>query len=402
MRIVILSETYSPQMGYSENVLPKYLARLGAEVHLLTTRLHPYYNLPDFHLIYESFVDSANNKYLSEGRDGYTIHYLKNSKVFGYTRMKGLYATLRELKPDIVQTFAAISWIPLEAALIKQLLGYKLFTGSHNTASTFLLAKRLDLKWDKDYIKCMLTRFIHGRFISLHTEKCYAVTVDCADIAKRFFGVQRNKVEIMHLGVDTDIFFPGNSEELVHERRELREKLGFAESDIVCIYTGKLTKAKNALILAEAIERLRAMDKPFLGVFIGDGVQREAIRTHPSCITLPFMPYRGLAPFYRAADIGVWPTDESTSMLDAAACGISIIVSDGIVYREHIEGNGLVFKMNDLDDLVRMLLMLYDRGERERLGTFGAKKMASYFSWDSVASRRVKDYEVALGYSSRS
>jgi Glycosyltransferase len=396
MRVVILSEIYSPQMGYAENLFPKFLARLGVDVHLVTAGLHPYYDLPDFHLTYDTFVNAANNKYFSERMDGYAVHYLKHSKLFGYIRMKKLYATLRELKPDIVQTFAAISWIPLEAAIIKPLLGYKLFTGCHSTASTFLLAKRLDLKWDTDYIKCMLTRFIHGRFISLHTEKCYAVTVDCADIAKRFFGVQRNKVEIMHLGVDTDVFFTGNSEELVHERRELREKLGFAESDIVCIYTGKLTKTKNALILAEAIARLRAMGKPFSGVFIGDGAQREAIEAHKSCITLPFMPYRDLAPFYRAADIGVWPTDESTSMLDAAACGLPIIVSDGIVYREHIEGNGLIFKINNLNALVHALLMLRDRTERVRLGSFGAKKMASYFSWDSVARRRLKDYEMAI------
>jgi glycosyltransferase involved in cell wall biosynthesis len=201
----------------------------------------------------------------------------------------------------------------------------------------------------------------------------------------------------MHLGVDTDIFTPVNSEELINERRELRKKLGFSESDIVCIYTGKLTKAKNALILAEVIERLTAMGKPFVGVFIGDGVQREAIQSHLSCLTIPFMPYHELAPYYRAADIGVWPTDESTSMLDAAACGIPIIISDGVVYREHVEGNGLIFKMNNLDGLVRTLLILQDKGERFRLGTYGAAKMARYFSWDSVARCRLKDYEISLG-----
>jgi glycosyltransferase involved in cell wall biosynthesis len=83
-------------------------------------------------------------------------------------------------------------------------------------------------------------------------------------------------------------------------------------------------------------------------------------------------------------------------MLDAAACGIPLIVSDGIVYRDHVEGNGLVYKMNDLDNLVDTLLSLRDSAERHRLGSFGAEKMLRDFSWESVAKRRINDYEAAL------
>lgn len=396
MRVVILSETYSPKMGYAENVLPKALARLGVEVHLLTTRLHPYYKLPDFQKTFSSFINTSNNNLTVEDVDGYRVHYLQHSKLFGHVRMRGLYGKLKLLKPDIVQTFASISWIPLEAALLKPFMGWKLFTGNHNAASTYPIAKRKLSKFDKEYIVTILKRFIHGRIISYFTEKCYAVTVDCADIAVRFFGVQRAKVEVMHLGVDTDVFFPIANENNVYERENIRTNLGVAASDIVCIYTGKFTTVKNPLILCKAIERLRIIGKQYFGVFIGDGVQSEALKSYPFCTVLPFMPYRELAPYYRAADIGVWPTDESTSTLDAAACGLPLIVSDGIVYWEHVEGNGLVFKMNNLDDLIRTILQLYDPDERIRLGSCGAKKMADHFSWDSVAIHRLKDYKIAM------
>jgi len=128
-------------------------------------------------------------------------------------------------------------------------------------------------------------------------------------------------------------------------------------------------------------------------------VQKESIQAHPWCRVLDFMPFSKLGAYYRAADIGVWPTNESTSMLDAAACGIPIIVSDGIVYREHVEGNGIVYNMNNLDDLVNVLLSLRNPQERRRLGSFGAIKMESEFSWDSVARRRIRDYETALASS---
>jgi glycosyltransferase involved in cell wall biosynthesis len=111
----------------------------------------------------------------------------------------------------------------------------------------------------------------------------------------------------------------------------------------------------------------------------------------------PFIPFYELGDFYRSADIGVWPTQESTSMLDAAACGLPIVVNDTLVAIERIEGNGLIYKLNDVNDLVRALRSLRAPQERKRLGLLGADKMARTFSWESVAKRRLADYEVALG-----
>jgi len=400
MRIVLIFETFSKNMGYMGNMLPKYLARLGLDVHAVAMDLPHNYYLKDFKPTYGDFRSSTA---LAPGTieiyDGYTIHILQHKRVLGYMRMVGLWDKLQTLRPDIVQSLPAIGWIPLDAALFKPVLKYKLFTGSHTAASCFPLAKRQTPFCHKERLKCFVTRTIPGRIVSLATEKCYAPTKDCAEIAWRFFGVQRSKVEVMHLGVDTEFFFPAISDATVQERAMLRQKLGFAKKEIVCIYTGKLTEQKNALILAKAVTQLRSMKKPFCGLFIGDGVQKESIQAHPWCRVLDFMPFSKLGAYYRAADIGVWPTNESTSMLDAAACGIPIIVSDGIVYREHVEGNGIVYNMNNLDDLVNVLLSLRNPQERRRLGSFGAIKMESEFSWDSVARRRIRDYETALASS---
>ncbi len=384
-------------MGYLENCLPQFFASLGVEVHIVTSNLPPYYQLTDFNETYGTFTKRVNNHDSVETYNGVTLHVLPFKRVFGYIRLVGLAAKLRQIKPDIVQTTAAIGWIPLDVAIAKLFIGYKLFTGNHNAASTFPLAQRKVKSWDKEMIRCFLTRTIPGRLASLFTEKCYAVTVDCADIAVRFFGVQKKKVVIMHLGVDPGVFFPVISDQEADERIKVRSQLGIKPSDIVCIYTGKLTAEKNALLLAQAVARLSTMGEPFHGLFIGEGTQRDAIQSYPSCTVLPFMPFPDLAPFYRSSDIGVWPTNESTSTLDAAACGLPLIVSDGIVYREHVDGNGLVYKINDLDDLVNSLLKLRNPLERQRLGTCGAQKMAEQFSWALVARHRLRDYEAALG-----
>ena len=53
--IAILSETFSPRMGYIQNALPKFLARLGADVHVLTEDLPPNFQLGNFQRVYGAF-----------------------------------------------------------------------------------------------------------------------------------------------------------------------------------------------------------------------------------------------------------------------------------------------------------------------------------------------------------
>lgn len=85
-------------------------------------------------------------------------------------------------------------------------------------------------------------------------------------------------------------------------------------------------------------------------------------------------------------------------MLDAAACGLPIVVNDTMNAPERVEGNGLTYALNDLNDLVRVLRSLRSKDERRKLGSVGANKMASNFSWESVTKRRLADYEAALRY----
>lgn len=396
MRVIILADSFSRKMGYAENCLSKALANLGVEVHLVTLDLPNHYSMPNFAETYGDFINQTEEYPSVEQVDGYTVHYLPHRRVLGYMYMGHLFQTLHSLQPDIVQTFAAISWLPLLAAIARSFLGYKLFTGSHNAASTFPLARQKTAIWNRQRLAALLTRAVPGRLISLATEKCYAVTGDAAEIAVKFFGVPRSKVQVMFLGVDTDYFFPASSFAHQEERGRIRGKLGIREADILCIYSGKMTREKNVLLLAETIAKLRAQGKKYVGLFIGSGVQRKAIEDVDGCIMRPFMPYQELGPFYRAADIGVWPSAiESTSILDAAACGLPLIVSDTI-YREPTEGNGLVYRLNDREDLERAMRQLGDSEERKRLGTIGAKKMAQSFSWKARAESRLRDYQEAL------
>jgi glycosyltransferase involved in cell wall biosynthesis len=399
MKVALLTEVFPRNMGYLENFLPKYLVRLGIDVHVITMDLPPYYQMKEkeFKETYGGFADSGD---LIPGAvetiDGFTLHVLRHRRLLGYMQMVGLGKKLAAIRPEIVQTTAAIGWIPLQSALAKSFLDFRLFTGNHYHASVFPLAQKKLSPWSPELLRCRLTRTLPGRLVSMFTEKCYAIAPDCADVATSFFGVPRSKISVCPLGVDIELFNPISTELDRQNRISLRQRFGFSESDIVCIYTGRFSEDKNPLLLAKAIAQLASAGHQYRGLFVGNGVQARAIQSSAGCTIHSFVPVRELGNFYRASDIGVWPTQESLSMQDAAACGLPIVANHTMTAPERLDGNGLAYKLNDQADLVRVLMELRDPENRKRLGGLGARKMADAFSWESIAMRRLRDYEIVL------
>jgi glycosyltransferase involved in cell wall biosynthesis len=396
VRIAVLTEAFSKRMGYAAMALPKHLARLGADVHVFTSGLPPYHSISGFASTYGGFSGAEHLSPGTEAYDGYTLHVLPFERQLGYVRLLGLRDRLHALQPDVVQTFTVLGWVALDAAIAQVRDGFALFTGNHTTASVFPPAQPGARTSVAGRLKNGLTRTVPGALVSSRSERCYGATVDCADVAVRFFGVPQRKIAVAPLGVDTDIFAPATSPAAEAARLRHRAQYGAADGDIVCVYTGRLTEDKNPLLLARAVAGLRGAGLPFRGHFVGDGPQAEAIAATPGAVVHPFVHFTELAGWYRAADIGVWPTQESTSMLDAAACGLPLVVNDTIRAVERIRGNGVTYRLSDEADLMRVLRDLMSPERRAALGAAGARRIREEFSWHSLATRRLEDYERVL------
>ena len=395
MTVVLVSEFFAPGMGYLENSFPKYLARAGVETHVIATDLPLSYREKGERQTYKNFAQPLPTGTV-EHFDGYTVHILGHQQLFGHMRIAGLGKKLASLRPDVVQTMTPIGWIANQVAWYKLRFGYKFFSGCHYHSSVFPLASRTNKASSSQKFHCLVTRTIPGRLASFASQKCHCISLDCADVATRFFGVPEKQIVISPLGVDTELFFPDTHADEFAQRVSLRRELGFAGEDIVCVYSGRFTSDKNPALLARAVAELRSKGEPYRGLFVGDGRQGDAIRKCDGCVTRDFTPVHELGALYHAADIGVWPTQESLSMLDAAACGLPIVVNHTMNAVERIDGNGLTYILGDLNDLIRVLGSLRYKDERRKLGSVGAIKMASTFSWESVTNRRLADYEAAL------
>lgn len=398
MKIAFVQIWYAEKMGYIEKFLPRAMAALGHEVHLVTTNVQAYFNLPEYEQVYGPFCGPGVTPCEVTPRgDGVTLHRLPHGWSRGRLCMRELPAKLRELRPDIVQGFELNCTTTTTVALLQPWLRYALFLESHIHASVFADARARRLPWRRR-AAWRLYRATKGRMISAATSVCHPISPDAADIAVRFFGMASGKVRVASLGTDTGMFRPSLTPADLEEREALRARLGFESDELVCVYSGRLTREKGPQTLAQAVARLRQDGRRARGLFIGAGPREieDALRRTPGCVVHPFVPVDDLPALYRAADVAVWPRQESTSQLDAAASGLPLILSDQVQVRERIEGNGLTYRENDSADLAARIASLLDADVRRSMGAIGRARMVSAYDWRLLAQQRLAEYETAL------
>jgi glycosyltransferase involved in cell wall biosynthesis len=400
MTIVFICNWYSENMGYIENCLPKSLAKMGHNVHVLTSQGQVYFNKPYYESSYAAFLGPAIQPTGTKLIDGVKVCRLPYYSIKRRIILKGLSKKIREIKPDIVHTFEHSDINNFALIFTKIFTPFKLFTANHTSALALEVSRKENdgFGWKKrvlDYVVFTLP----GIFISFFINKCFCVTTDAGDVAIQYYGVQHRKISVTTLGVDTDAFKPD-----VQTKQLMRQSLGFLPDDIVCIYSGKLSTLKNPLLLSQAINEMGTPQ--YKALFIGDGEQQEAILALKNSKIIPFQQHKDLHKYYQLADIAVWPFGESSSQLDAVATGHCLVMSEGVQTYNSVESDtnftktaayrpkivSRFYKTHDLADLVRALESLRDTQERDRLQTLGMKEVRDIFSWDAIAQRRLEDY----------
>jgi len=391
LKIVLFSEWFSENMGYAENFLPAYLARLGHEVHLIAGNIKPYFNDPKYDEIYAKFNGDAIVSCGQEYINGFTLHRLPHKVIFGKIYICGLFKKLNKISPDIVQTFDNFGFGVFIIALLKYKFNYQLFLETHLHASVMRTDKVP--KFMMPLLKCVYKHTV-GKVISRASIKNYPISKDSAEIAINFFGYPSSKLEICTLGVDAHLFAPIKSNDDYIDRISLRRKLDISEDEIVFIYTGRFTQDKDPFLLARVISIMRKKGFPVRGLFVGSGTVDSVLKITniDGNIVEPFVPVTLLAQYYRASEVGVWPKQESTSQLDAISCGLPIIVSNQAEVKDRVEGNGLVYVEGSEGSLEEAMVAMLDESKRGKYCKIGLEKVKNHFSWDNIASKRERDY----------
>ncbi len=383
MKIVHVVDYLMPTMGYQEFLLPKWNARHGHDVYILTS--DRYANVPSYSKTFEPFLGPRMRGTGSETIEGVKVHRLPIRGEFqGRVWMAGLTKQLSALEPDAVfvhgtgcpASFTIAAWCRRnQTALVMD---------NHMTFSSVREGVAAKLYY-------MALRYLTRSRLMPATYRFLGVAQECCDFLYKKQCITLDRIELLPLGIDTDLLAPKPD-----AREKFLHQCGLPDDALIVMQTGKITPDKGADLLTDAMAPLMA-DNPRLHlILVGAGPDdyREkvvrAINEHQvesQFHVLPFVTTSDLATYFSAADICVFARAASLSCLEAAACGKPVLMTDMPIGKWRAEkGAGQTFRDGDASDLRSKIKSLIESPEhRADLGAAARSSIQEHFSYDRVA-----------------
>lgn len=384
--IAFIVDFYAPYMGYMSNFLPGELSKLGVKVTIITRQdcLQPYL---DAEIESQSIVSHCEYVEIVVSDTLRFFGVRGRSTSFGWW-FSSLNEIFESQNFSVVQSFAiTTSILNYQIFRIAKASNIPFCLQDHSSKSAFHPSPK-----GKLYIKFVRWMFVrkYNRYIA----RCYVPSPDIIDTVSNWYGVLPSLIHYEPLGVSEDWFHLPTEFE-IGEAKELRKRLGVAEDKFVVLYTGRLTMIKGAPLLAEAIARINTLDKNVIGLFVGRGSEDEVsfIESQIGCTVIPMQNASDLPTYYWAADVGVWPRQGSTSILDAMACGLPAVVRSGLTEPERRPFEELIFEEDNLVDLQRVIMQLTSNPELKALGRASSEMILKNHTWKRIAQRRLEYYE---------
>lgn len=181
-----------------------------------------------------------------------------------------------------------------------------------------------------------------------------------ADEIGRFYGVDRDRLEVIYNGVDTAAFHPGLADEF---RAATRSAAGIPADVPLLLFVGSGFARKGVPQLLQAAARMHRRDARI--VIVGADRQLAAMRRRAARLGLGERvhftgPLKDVRPWYGAADGFVLPTLYDpcpNAALEALACGLPVLTTTGCGAQEWIcpGENGWVVDALDVGSLAARL-----------------------------------------------
>jgi glycosyltransferase involved in cell wall biosynthesis len=199
------------------------------------------------------------------------------------------------------------------------------------------------------------------------------------------YRLNRNNVEMIPHGVDTDRFYPREGEHPTVD-----------ETKTTLLYVGRLGARKGLDLPLKALARIDSKDVEFL--IVGTGRHEETLRKLTQNLGvaeqvrfLGYIPDKELPMLYSSADIFVFPSRYEgfgLVLLEAMACGTPVIGTDagGIPTAINNGSAGLKIQRNVHEFVEAIDTLISDDIQREDI-PMQTKKVAKITSWSTVMRR---------------
>ena len=207
------------------------------------------------------------------------------------------------------------------------------------------------------------------------------------------FRIPPSRVRVGYCGIDSTRFSPS-------------EKSAHAQFRLLSVGILERRKAFDQLLKALGIILSRGKGHPELTI-IGDGPDRMRLKHLADDLGIEsavrfagFVTEGELLSHYQRADAFVFPSymeGFGIAIAEAMACGVPVIACNASAVPEVVGDAGILVPPNDFHALAEAIVrIMEDEDLRKRLGELGVQRVRTLFTWDMVAERVRRAYDLAL------
>lgn len=241
-------------------------------------------------------------------------------------------------------------------------------------------------------------------------DRLVANTDDEARELVDLYGADPLNVDVVHPGVDLDLFSPGS-------RATARRRHALSQDAIVLLFVGRIQPLKAPDILIRAAAELVAVDPSLRSRLVvaicggpsGSGLDQptalfDLARSLGIVDLVRFEPPRDrttLVDWYRAADVVVVPSySESFGLVavEAQACGTPVVAAavGGLRTAVANQVSGLLVEGHDPGDFARAITRIVGEPALRSALSVGARMHAGSFGWAATTAGLLNSYSAAL------
>jgi sugar transferase (PEP-CTERM/EpsH1 system associated) len=298
---------------------------------------------------------------------------------FDIKMLARLIRIISELRIDIVHSQSGCS---LYCGLAGRMVGVK---GIIHTDHGRLIPDKKTAIWEDRISSHMIDRFV-------------AVSAELSEYLKSTVKVRKGKLTTIVNGIDTKKFRPRDE----MTKKQLKERLGFKNEDILIGTVCRLDPIKNLNFMVECMPQILRYEPQTKLIIVGDGPMRSALAHQAEKINLTtsviFLGSQtNIEEVIPAFDLYVCTSlSEGTSMtiLEAMACGLPIVASDVGGNTQLVDqSNGVLFPLNDHGCFVDGVIgILNERRGASSKGKESRKKVEQNLSVENMIRKYEKLY----------
>ncbi len=377
MRIVHLCSYIQPQLGYQEYYLAKEHAKMGHEVIVISS--DRYYPFPDYNNTVKNILGKRIIGKNDTIYDGFRLIRLGTAfEVKTQIWLKGMEKIVKMVNPDVVFCHEMTHFNSIRIAKIKEKLNFRLIYDNHGS---FVCDS-------KNILKKIYYSFYDYKTIKDKADKIIGVTKGCVDYVVKRFNTTPEKINMIPLGADVDLFFRDDK-----KRSLIRDKFSINKDDFLIIYTGKIIRRKGVHLILEALNN-NEKNKNVVIMAVGNGdhdycvlIKELADKYNLRYIKIDGVSNKELPSYYSASDLGVWPVEATIGTIEAMACSLPIICNKDLVER-YEAGNGFGITAGNVKELSEKLdFFIKNPLKTRQMGHLSKKVVDNKLSWRVIAKK---------------